>query len=697
VPILALLVGLAAMALYLPSLDADFIIVDDPQYTTTNAYVRYPTMSKLAAFFTEVGRPSTVVGYYQPLTMASLMLDRVIEGHLAGGYFAEIDPFVFHFTNVLLHGVNSALVFLLAQGITRKRPVALICGLLFAVHPLNVEVVAWVCQRKALLSTMFGLLTMLTYGKFALGGPRRWLILSVASFGFCMLSKPTGAFLPVVLVLADTWPLRRFSRRTVLEKWPFFIIALVGGWIAYRSQSSAIDLTVGGEHRGLAVTSLIACHNIVFYLAKLVVPIRLCPEYVLPSESVVTLARPVFAAGVIGTALLMVGALYCARRGGRAIWVCLASFIVLIGPTLGPVRFSGTIAADRFAYLPMIAVIVLLAEGLRWMTDRRAAEADGGRIAGRLGAASAVVVALLAVLTVRQQQTWQDSRGYYQSVVTHHPEAPAGYYGLGNAYLDLYQKSFLPGREVEPVESRAWLAEAMSFYEKTLQIDPGYSYAYYRVGHILILCGRADHGVEMIQRGLAQDRPHFAGNYFLGLAYSHLGEYDKAIEPYEKCLIQRPSWIEVRRNLANALLRTGRAEQSLEHYQKLYELNPSDLDGLQNWGVALLTVGQVDEAVERLRSVVDLRARMVRHGGDNPSESQSSKLADARYTLAGALVAKGDIAAAADELRDAFAGKPSLIEEAGRNELFAPLRETAIWRQLVAESTARASATQPAG
>src|SRR5262245_60212259 len=164
---LAVLVALAGVAIYRPTLSSDFIALDDPQYVVDNPYVRHPTWQRLGLFFTEVLNPSTVAGYYQPLTMASLMLDRVIGAHLGGGYAREPQPSVFHLHNIALHGINAALVVLLVWHITRRPAIAVAGGLLLALHPLNVEPVAWICQRKALLSTTFVLLTFLAYGRWA--------------------------------------------------------------------------------------------------------------------------------------------------------------------------------------------------------------------------------------------------------------------------------------------------------------------------------------------------------------------------------------------------------------------------------------------------------------------------------------------------------------------------------------------------
>ncbi|HKQ47997.1 MAG TPA: tetratricopeptide repeat protein [Phycisphaerae bacterium] len=668
-----LLVLLAAVVVYLPALRAEFLILDDSSYVTGHPYILYPSWRNLAAFFTEVLKPSVVAGYYQPLTMASLMLDRVIEARLAGALASRIDPSVFHLTNVLLHSLCAGLVFVLVLEVTTHRWAAFLCGLVFAVHPLNVEVVAWISQRKALLSTLFALCMLLAYLRYAATHRSVWYVLTILSFIFGLLSKPTGLLLPLVLLLLDVWPLRRWSRRAVLEKLPLLGLAMVGGWIAYESQTSTVDLTDAGHHRGLLLTALIAGHNLVFYLAKIVLPIRLCPQYILPPEYEITALNWPFAAGLVFTTALALIGYFAYRRRHDAVWTMLVAFVLLLGPTLGPVRFTGTIAADRFVYLPMIAVLILAGH----LAARCARE-----VQRFIFACAIVVLVVFAAATWRQQAVWQNSASFYQAVIARFPDSPGGYYGLGNAYLDKYDESLSPRAGTEGADGRDWIDQALQAHRKAVAIDPLYARSYYRVGHILIVQGHTAEGIDVIKKGLSLPRADPEGHFFLALAYTHVGAYAESIPHYQACLAQRASWIEVHRNLANALLRTGRAAEALPHYQRLYELNPADLDGRQNWAVARIAVGDAQGAIKILQDVIAVRASLVIHLSDDRQAAQASNLADARYTLAGALAIVGDLPAAMENLRLALQEKPELLEQAEKNRAFDSLKDTDDWRNL---------------
>jgi tetratricopeptide (TPR) repeat protein len=677
--LLAVMVLLVAMAVYLPTFSAEFLILDDTQYVTANPYVLYPSWKKLVACFGEVLCPTTVLGYYQPLTLASLMFDRVVEGALSGGYTQTAEPFIFHFTNILLHGCNAALVFFLVLGLTRRSGPALFCGLLFAAHPLNVEVVSWVSQRKAVLATFFALLAVMSYVRFARTSRPHWYVAVIATYLAAILAKPTGLLLPLVFVLMDVWPLDRDARRRVNEKIPLLILAAIGGWIAYVSQTNAVDLTGQEGHRPLGVTALVAGHNLIFYIAKMILPIRLCPEYLMPDESVVSLGSATYLLSVICVALLVAACVWAYRRRIAFAWTLPIAFLLMIGPTLTPVRFTRTIAADRFAYTPLIIAIVLLAEFL----VRRITPSASRIVRSGAPVFGAVVIALFAYLTVRQQSVWHDSYAYYNAVIARFPDAPSGHYGLGNACIGEYHRLAASDQPDSHARRIDCLEKAQDEYRRAIEADSEYCYAYYRLGHIEIIRGNLAEGISIIERGLAQPNADPEGYLFLGLARTHAGQYPQAAEPYERFLAYQPVNVEARKNLANALLRTGRAAESLPHFERLYELDPTDLDGRQNWGVALIMVGRADAAVDRLQVVVDLRAELTSRESD-PSrlEQARTKLADARFTFAGALAITGADKAALAELRAAIELNPAIQSQAINHPAFSRLNDSAQWRQM---------------
>ncbi len=667
----ALLVAVAAVALYVPTLGHGFVDIDDPLYITTNAYVLYPTWHKLAACFAEVRVPATVGGYYQPLTMASLMLDRVITRGLAADPTAELSAFVFHLTSVLLHAVSAGLVFFLTRHVSRSRTAGVFCALLFAIHPINVEAVAWACQRKAVLSTALALCALVSHGAFGRTHQTRWYAMTLLAYTLSLLAKPTALLLPLVLVLADIWPLRRISRRTVIEKLPLVLIGGLAAWVAIVSQGHTGSFAETTGRSGAWATLLVLCQNVGFYLSRLVVPVRLCPMVPFPRPDEITLAVPDYLLGLIGTAAAVGLFVWAVRRRWTAVWVCMAGFALLLAPALSPVRFMVTLVADRFVYLPMIAPLMLLAAGWR---RRRAGRA----------AVVVVVLATFAIQTLRQQRVWRDGRSFYQSIVEHFPDKPRGYCGLGNLLLDEHERLAAAG-SANTARGDALLGEALSRYEKAVGLDPAFGQAHLRIAQILLLQGRPRKALERLDsapNAMSDYRAHFVR----GRALEQLGDVAGAVGEYNVCLHREPAWMDPRRSLAAILLKGGRAAESVQHFERLHALIPDDADVLQNWAVALLTIGRPESAVDKLLEAERWRTETIARSGAGRRRIEQAKLADLRYTLAGALSTLGRTEDAMRFLKAALSEKPELLTAARTQPAFARLRDTPAWRGLLDEN-----------
>ncbi|MFH0980558.1 MAG: glycosyltransferase family 39 protein, partial [Planctomycetota bacterium] len=224
--VLILVVALTVAAVHWPALSAQTLSFDDAQYLTKNLLVQNPSWASAGRFLREVLEPSTVSGYYQPLAMISLMLD-----HALGGRADQLRPF--HRTSLILHISNTALVIVLLYLLFRQAWVAVAVGLLFGLHPLTVEPIPWIGERKTLLATFFALCCFITYVGYARRRSWKRYVACLVWFVLALMSKPTTTPLPVLLLLLDYWPLRRLNKRAVLEKVPFLIIAGLSAVITF--------------------------------------------------------------------------------------------------------------------------------------------------------------------------------------------------------------------------------------------------------------------------------------------------------------------------------------------------------------------------------------------------------------------------------------------------------------------------------
>jgi hypothetical protein len=367
---LALAAGVGAIAgvVHAPVLDARALTFDDGQYVTHNKLVQDPSWESTRRFLTEVRKPSTVDGYYQPLTMISLMLDWA-----RGGSAENLRPF--HETNLALHIANTILLMVLLWSLFGGVWPAARAGLLYGVHPLTVEPIAWVGERKTLLTTFFALWCLVLHVRFARSG--WWWVYgaSFAAYVLAVLSKPTSTPLPLLVLLLDVWPLRRFSSRAVAETSPFFCVMAAAAIVTVWSQWAGVGLAVRHEFEALDYV-LIGCHNIVFYLLKMVWPVGLTQVHPFPS---LELSDPVMAVGIGGT-IAIAAAMLVSLRWTRAAAIGMLMFGVMLAPTILNADYSWGIASEKYVYLPAIGLMVLVAWAIgRAMGGRERTEGSGLR------------------------------------------------------------------------------------------------------------------------------------------------------------------------------------------------------------------------------------------------------------------------------------------------------------------------------
>ena len=500
--LVAALVAEVTFAAFFPALRADFVSWDDPINFLNNPFYRGLGWSQLKWMWTVLG------GHYMPLTWMTLGLDYTLWGMRPGGY---------HLTNVVLHTLGAVTAYFVALRVlgaavspeprVALRLAAATAALLFAIHPLRVESVAWVTERRDVLSGLFFLLTIVCWLRALDGGrtARRWYWTSVGVFVLALLSKSIAVTLPAVLLLLDVYPLRRLGpgrwtgaepRRVWLEKAPFVLLAAGAAVMAVVAQRSAGALTelgvIGWPQRvGLSF------YGLAFYMWKTLVPTGLAPLYEAPYDYGTLTPWFFWSAAAV---LAAVGAVVLGRRRAPGAAAAAVAFVVLLAPMLGLLHFGPHIAADRNTYLAGLAP-ALLAGGLVlrvWHTRREAL----------IRAATGVTVmalAVLLVLTWRQTKVWQDSETLWQHALRVSPSSLA--HGKVGAILD------------EAGRSEA----ALGHFAEAIRLHPDNAWAY---------------------------------NGW-GIALGNLGRLPESIEKFQAALTIRPTYGEARHNLNQARVRAS--------------------------------------------------------------------------------------------------------------------------------------------
>jgi hypothetical protein len=462
--LVAAFVGLA----FLPVLRAEFVNWDDSVNFLTNPFYRGLSPSNIAWMFTTFH-----MGHYQPLAWLTLGADYCLWGMNPAGY---------HFTNLLIHVTNSVLCYFVFLSLLRQlgaeedggpAPAAAVGALFYGIHPLRVESVAWVTERRDVLCGLFFLLSILAYLRMvrakAKGTPsKKWLALSCAAFAASLLSKALGIMLPFLLLALDVYPLRRFTpefrRRVLLEKLPFFALAIADGLIMIAAMRHLGQTRDAGAY-AIGDRILQAGYGLWFYAWKTVLPFRLHAFYAMFDSS--GLWRAEYVGPLLGS-LAISGVLMAARRrwpGGLAAWACYA---ILLMPVLGFFVKGYQSAADRYSYLSCLPLSFLPAAGTAALRSAR----QSGRMTSsthRLATgAIAGVLAALGVLTFVQAGVWRDSFTLFDRVLTYEQRASLPYVNRGSAR-----------------QERGDLEGALADYASAIRVNPRNDDAYTCRGKLL--------------------------------------------------------------------------------------------------------------------------------------------------------------------------------------------------------------------
>jgi len=636
--VLALLaLTLAALS---PLLGAGFLTLDDPDYVTRNPHVRRGlTLHGLTWAWTTYHAAN-----WHPLTWISHMLDWSLFGARPAGH---------HATNLLLHAANAVLLLLLLARLTGRPVESALVAALFAIHPQHVESVAWVSERKDVLSTTLWLLTLAAYAGYARrpGALRMAAVGLALALGLC--AKPMLVTAPFTLLLLDYWPLQRLPpgsagwrawRPLVVEKVPLLALAALSAAVTYRAQAA------GGATRALELDPLLRAGNALVamatYLVKTVWPSNLALFYPHPGRELSPLA-------VAGSALLLaaLGALaWRTRRTRRYVLFGWLWFLGTLVPVLGLVQVGGQARADRYTYVPLIGIFIAVV----WaVSDLRA---RSGTAAARTWPIAATLP-LLALAAHAQARTWVSpltAWGQAIEAVGPNPEFQAHLaQALAEAGRDeeaaaLFERSLAAGPrnaqahnnlsrllarrgqpqpalahaltavELDPrmpearINAGALLAaagraaEAEAHLREACRLDPSSVEAHNNLGAVLVGAGRADEAAEPLATARSLDPRDAKVWHNLGRAAVRLGQTAEARASFEQALALDPGYVEARNSLGLLLVEAGRLDAAVAQYEAALASRPDHVETLNNLGTALIMAGRLAEAEARLRRALGL-------------------------------------------------------------------------------------------
>jgi tetratricopeptide (TPR) repeat protein len=604
--LMAVLLGLVTVALYWPATRHDFVSFDDPVYIRDNLHVQAGlTMESIKwAFF----HPEVRFGYWHPLTLLSHMLDCQMYG---------LKPWGHHLTSVLLHAINTMLVFLLLRRLTGATWRSVAVAALFGWHPLRVESVAWISERKDVLSAFFGLLSLLFYAGYARSGSgnggwkvedrksrpsasqltsaiihspsSRWqnYALSLFFFALGLMSKPMLVTWPFVMLLLDYWPLKRVSGfgfrisgwwRLLGEKIPFFALVAAVNIVTFVISKQA-GVLAPGENYSLADRGGNALISYCRYLGKLCWPTKLAVFYPHPGN------WPVEQVAAAAVFLLVITVFSFAQRRRYPFvltgWLWYAGMLV---PVSGLVQVGDFAMADRFTYLPSLGVLIVLTWWVCELSRGWRYRAQGLSVAG------AAAIVLCMALTRQQLGHWQDGETLSRYALKVTENNYTAHIILGNALIE-------KGRTDEAIRE----------FQEALRLKPDYTVAHYNLGIALARGGQIDEAVSQYQEAIRLSPDYAEAHNNLGVALASRGQVDEAVNQYQEAIRLEPDYAEAYNNLGGALNDKGQVDGAIRQFQEAIHLKPDFASAHYNLGFVLASKGQVDGAIRQYQVAIRLK------------------------------------------------------------------------------------------
>jgi Flp pilus assembly protein TadD len=579
------------LLVYRQAADFEFVNMDDDIYVTKN----YRLQSGLTGEGIVEAFAKPYGGFWHPLTMISFMVDYEMYGLNAGGY---------HITNLLFHLANTLLLFVVLRRMTGAVWRSAFVAALFALHPLHVEAVAWISQRKDVLSTLFWLLTMWAYWNYAVRpGAGRYCLVAVM-FVLGMMAKPMLVTLPFVFLLLDYWPLGRFrlgqrlpekqpvflpaatAPRLIAEKIPLIIISAVASIAAYGAQERLADLP-SLETFPLTVRFGNAVVSYVLYMVKMVWPSNLAVYYPHPGE------WPLWS--VLGSLMVLIAvsiAAVAALRRHPYVFVGWSWYLGTLVPVIGLVQLSEFSMADRYTYVPLIGLFIIGAWGVPDLLKGRRYKT------AVLSVLSVSIIAGIMAVTSIQVGYWRSSLTLFGHAVAVTDNNVAALNNLGGALMNA-------GR----------IDEAINRFSEAVSVEPGYSPAWNN----------------------------------LGFAFYRGGDLQKALQSLNRALSLNPRFAKAHNNRGLVALKQGNTEDAIRHFHRAVEIAPGYADAYINRGFAEYSRGRYDDAVIPLQEALKIR----------PNDDQA-------YNILGAvLYRQGDVPQAVAHFREALRINPGNREAAG--------------------------------
>ncbi len=605
----------------------DLVNYDDNKYVTENRHILTGlTRENVIWAFT-----SGYAANWHPLTWLSHMLDCQL---------FKTNPAGHHLINLLLHIINALLLLAVLYKMTGSVGKSAFVAALFALHPLTVESVAWVSERKNVLSTMFWFLTLIAYVRYTKLRNLKWYFLALSFFTLGLMAKPMLVTLPFVLLLLDYWPLERLERKNlyylILEKLPFFAFSTVSCIITFFVQRSggAVALILKLPPNMRIANCFV---SYIEYMRKTIWPSKLTVFYPYPLNTIP--AWHIILAVLLLLAISVFAIFFASRH--RYLFAGWFWYLGTLVPVIGIVQVGEQAWADRYSYIPLIGLFIIAAWAFPFLLKKVFVPQT------MIAFLALIILSVFSVCTLLQLRYWRNSATLFEHALAINKNNYVAHYCLGDWWLQQGKND-----------------KAVAHFNEALRINPNYLLAHIGLGITFAKQGKLDQAIERFRYGIKYD-PEFAEAYYnLGVALAAQGKYNNALQQYHKAAELNPDYVTVYNNMGAIFFLQGKLDEAIDCYQKALKLEPDYADAHNNLGAALSAQGKLDEAISQFRKSLQLKPdaantqcnlgyALARQGKSDEGIAHISEavrlnpnLPEAHYYLALILAQKGRIAEA---------------------------------------------------
>jgi tetratricopeptide (TPR) repeat protein len=591
---------------FLPALNNDFVNWDDHRFVYENKRITSIDIDFFKWAFTNKRMQ------WSPLRFFSHAIDYKIW---------KLNPLGHHLTNIILHSLDTFLVVLLVFALfkvvksktvpsptveedmrfQRKALITgVVTGLLFGLHPLHVESVAWVSERKDVLYTFFYLLSLMLYLKYV--SPlyktkkKYYYFLCLLCFTMALMSKAMAVTLPLVLIILDVYPLERLrfpfsfksQRNVLLEKLPFIGLSIAAAFIAV-SVHEEMGAITSFSKTPLTDRILVLFKSLSFYLMKMAWPSQLAPFHPYPHPKTISFFSPDYASGFILLLAITAFCIFLWRKGYKIWLVVWAYFIITLLPVLGIIKVGGYFAAERYTYMPSIGPFLLAGLGISLLWEKTYRDRLFFLNRKIIVLALIFIVSVMSVLTIKQIKVWKNSITLFNLQLKTYPKISFGYSGRGKAYADIgdYKR-------------------ALDDLEISIKYNPNNTFAYKTRANVYIALGDYQKAIEDLDKAV-KAKPLFSEGYGNRCGvYIELKDFQRAIEDCSKAIETDPANAMAYNNRGFAHFSKGDLEKALRDYSKAIELDPMNPGFYRNRGTLYVKEGKKDKAISDFQKAAKL-------------------------------------------------------------------------------------------